>query len=54
MPLWILAALAALVMILPAHAEDIAEKATLCASCHGEAGVPVDPKIPVIWGQNAG
>jgi cytochrome c553 len=35
-------------------AQSIEEKAKPCASCHGEAGVPVDAKIPVIWGQQAG
>jgi cytochrome c553 len=54
MPTWILAIFAVIAVISPAHAEDIAEKAALCASCHGENGVPVDPKIPMIWGQNAG
>ena len=33
-------------------ADDIAEKAQACAGCHGENGVPTDPKtIPIIWGQ---
>jgi len=39
---------------LPAVAadDDIAAKAQTCAACHGEAGLPTDPKtIPVIWGQ---
>jgi len=32
--------------------DDIAAKAQACAACHGEAGVPADPKaIPIIWGQ---
>lgn len=37
----------------PAHAaDDIAAKAQACAACHGENGVPTDPKsIPIIWGQ---
>ena len=37
----------------PAHAADeIEAKAQLCAACHGDKGVPSDPKaIPVIWGQ---
>ena len=35
-------------------AEDIAEKAQLCATCHGKDGVPIDKTIPVIWGQNEG
>jgi len=38
---------------LPAHAQDgIEGKAQLCAVCHGEKGIPPDPKAtPVIWGQ---
>ena len=51
----ILAGLFALTALLPAiaaHADDIADKAALCAACHGEAGVPADKSIPVIWGQN--
>ena len=35
-------------------AEDIVEKAQLCATCHGKDGVPIDKTIPVIWGQNEG
>jgi cytochrome c553 len=37
----------------PAHAADeIEAKAQLCAACHGDKGVPTDPKtIPVISGQ---
>jgi cytochrome c553 len=37
----------------PAHAADeIEAKAQTCAACHGNHGVPSDPKtIPVIWGQ---
>ena len=38
----------------PASAETIEEKATLCAACHGEAGIPPDPKFPNIWGQHTG
>ena len=39
-----------------AQAADIeagkARAATVCAACHGDKGVPSDPKaIPVIWGQ---
>src|SRR5438477_2455420 len=39
--------------IAPAHAADEVEaKAQLCAACHGDKGVPTDPKtFPVIWGQ---
>jgi cytochrome c553 len=36
-----------------AHAaDDIEAKVQLCAACHGQNGVPTDPKtIPIIWGQ---
>jgi cytochrome c553 len=42
------------VTIPPVHAADeIEAKAQLCAACHGDNGVPTDPKtIPVIWGQD--
>ena len=33
-------------------APDITEKLQLCTTCHGEAGMPVNPDIPIIWGQN--
>jgi cytochrome c553 len=41
------------VVAVPAHAEDAVEaKVQLCAACHGQNGVPTDPKtIPIIWGQ---
>jgi cytochrome c553 len=33
-------------------ADDVEAKAQVCAACHGNKGVPTDPKtIPVIWGQ---
>ena len=37
----------------PAHAADEIEgKVQLCAACHGQNGVPTDPKTtPPIWGQ---
>ena len=34
-------------------AASIETKAQLCASCHGEHGVPSDPTVPIIWGQQA-
>lgn len=39
--------------VIPAYAaDDIEAKAQTCAACHGEAGMPADPKtIPIIWGQ---
>jgi cytochrome c553 len=43
-----------LVIALPsAHAQEgIEAKAQLCAACHGDKGIPADPKAtPVIWGQ---
>lgn len=30
---------------------NLEEKVQLCAGCHGENGVPEDPQIPIIWGQ---
>jgi len=34
-------------------ADDIEAKAQLCAACHGQNGVPSDPKtVPIIWGQD--
>lgn len=38
----------------PAFAKEdflLEDEVALCASCHGEDGVPVDPAYPVIWGQ---
>jgi cytochrome c553 len=37
-----------------AFADDIEEKAAVCAACHGDSGVPTDKAIPVLWGQNEG
>jgi cytochrome c553 len=37
-----------------AWADAIADKAEVCTACHGEKGLPVDPKIPIIWGQQDG
>ena len=37
-----------------ARADTIDEKAALCASCHGEKGVPQETITPVIWGQSVG
>jgi cytochrome c553 len=38
----------------PANAQSIAEKAEVCAGCHGVDGKPVDKLIPAIWGQQQG
>jgi cytochrome c553 len=35
-------------------ADNVPEKAKLCATCHGEKGIPINKTIPVIWGQNEG
>jgi cytochrome c553 len=33
-------------------ADDIEAKVQMCAACHGQNGVPTDPKtMPIIWGQ---
>ena len=33
-------------------ADDIAAKAQTCDACHGQNGLPIEPKtIPIIWGQ---
>ena len=37
-----------------AQAGSTAEKAQLCAACHGENGVPQQKSMPVIWGQAQG
>jgi cytochrome c553 len=32
--------------------DDIGAKVQLCATCHGQNGIPPDPKtVPIIWGQ---
>ena len=38
----------------PAARAQQSDKATLCLACHGKQGVPVNPAIPVIAGQNEG
>ena len=38
----------------PARADTIDDKAALCASCHGEKGVPQEKITPIIWGQSVG
>jgi cytochrome c553 len=36
----------------PTLARDIEAKAQACADCHGQNGMPIDPKtIPILWGQ---
>ena len=36
-----------------ASAASIETTTQLCASCHGEHGLPSDPTVPIIWGQQA-
>jgi cytochrome c553 len=37
-----------------AWADAVADKAEVCSACHGEKGLPAEPAIPIIWGQNEG
>jgi cytochrome c553 len=37
-----------------ARGAQLEEQVQLCAACHGENGVPAQPSIPIIWGQNEG
>jgi cytochrome c553 len=48
-------AVLAVLLVAPAFADDdIATKARVCAACHGENGVPTDPKtMPIIGGQQS-
>jgi len=36
------------------HAQTIEDKAAICGACHGEAGIPQQKAVPVIWGQQEG
>jgi cytochrome c553 len=49
-----LGALLAATLAAGACAESIAEKAQLCAACHGQNGIPLERNVPVIWGQYQG
>src|SRR5215813_2749044 len=53
---WLLALLFALAAALPAstNAQSVDDLAASCAGCHGENGVPQQPNMPVIWGQQQG
>ena len=35
----------------PADAAELDETIELCVSCHGDKGMPVEPDMPIIWGQ---
>jgi cytochrome c553 len=44
----------ALLATLPASAaDDIASRVQICATCHGQAGKPINTATPIIWGQKA-
>jgi len=44
------------VMLSPGRssAQTIEDKAQVCAACHGANGIPQQPGVPVIWGQQQG
>ena len=35
----------------PAEAAEFDDTIALCVSCHGEKGMPVEPDMPILWGQ---
>src|ERR1700735_5809043 len=37
-----------------AWADSVEDKASVCSACHGEKGLPAEPAIPIIWGQQDG
>jgi cytochrome c553 len=50
--LTVLAALACLAIPAPdAAAQNVGELIDVCTTCHGEDGLPEDPLVPIIWGQ---
>ena len=59
---WVLRALLAASLLMGASimggsafaADDIEQKAQICAGCHGADGVPINNTTPVIWGQDEG
>lgn len=54
MKILLMAAISALVLLVPAHAADIAAgkaKAAMCAGCHGGAGISPTPIWPNLAGQ---
>jgi cytochrome c553 len=40
--------------VAPAVAQSIAERAEICAGCHGQDGKPTNKVTPIIWGQQLG
>ena len=50
----VIAALAAVLLgVRAALADSIETKERLCTSCHGVHGLPSDPSVPIIWGQQS-
>src|SRR5438067_13924315 len=39
---------------LPLSAQSIEERVAVCATCHGDNGLPRIPEAPIIWGQHTG
>ncbi len=37
-----------------AQQQTIEKQAAVCATCHGDKGIPVDKAYPIIWGQHQG
>jgi cytochrome c553 len=35
----------------PAEAAELDDTVALCVSCHGETGMPTEPDMPILWGQ---
>ena len=48
-----LGAMPAVAQDAPTPPPEIAEKAALCASCHGANGLPVVEKAPILFGQHS-
>jgi cytochrome c553 len=49
-------AIVALLLLLGgvASGQSLDDKVAICTACHGATGVPIDPSIPVIFGQQEG
>jgi len=37
-----------------AAGQSVEEQAQVCATCHGDNGLPKMPEVPIIWGQHEG
>jgi cytochrome c553 len=40
--------------VIGSSAQTIEERAATCTACHGGNGLPKNPQIPIIWGQQSG